>query len=74
MQDTPEIYEASQSVTKSSFIRALFLHCTIYQSMAELDQLKASLNILGVCDEMERNPQHFVDFFTRKDQKLSAGS
>ena len=41
--------------------------------MAELDQLKAGLNELGVCDEMKRNPNDFVDFFTRKDQKLTAG-
>ena len=65
-----------QSITiteKEHIIRALFLHCTIYRSMAELDQLKAGLNVLGICEEMERNPNHFVDFFTRKDQKLSAG-
>lgn len=66
-----------QSLTitdKELIIRALFLHWTIYRSMAELDQLKAGLNELGVCDEMKRNPNHFVDFFTRKDLKLSAGS
>ena len=41
--------------------------------MAELDQLKAGLNVLSVCNEMEKNPDHFLDFFTRKNQKLSAG-
>ena len=64
-----------QSITisdKELIIRALFLHCTIYRSMAELDQLKAGLNVLGVGNEMEKNPGHFVDFFTRKDHKLSA--
>ena len=41
--------------------------------MAELGQLKAGVNVLSVCNEMEKNPDHFLDFFTRKDQKLSAG-
>ena len=58
---------------KEEIIRALFLHTTIYRSMAELDQLKAGLNVLGVYNEMEKNPDHFLEFFTRKDQKLSAG-
>ena len=66
--------QSIQTTDKELIIRALFLHCTIYRSMAELDQLKAGLNVLGVGDEMQRNPSHFVDFFTRKDQKVSAGN
>ena len=58
---------------KEQVIRALFLNATIYRSMAELDQLKAGLNVLGVYDEMTKNPDAFLYFFTKKDQKLSAG-
>ena len=58
---------------KEHIIRALFLHSTIYRSMAELDQIKAGLNELGICDQMKSNPSDFLDFFTRKEQKLSAG-
>ena len=58
---------------KDQVIRALFLNATIYRSMAELDQLKAGLNVLGVCKEMTKNPDAFLYFFTKRDQKLSAG-
>ena len=50
-------------VDKEHIIRALFLHSTIYRSMAELDQLKTGLNVLGVCNEMKRNPDHFTEYF-----------
>ena len=56
-------------------VRAVFLHSTIFRSMAELEQLKGGLNVLGVCNDMEKNPDHFVQFFTGRmdDTKLSAG-
>jgi len=60
-------------VDKEQIIRALFLHSTIYRSMAELDQLKAGLNELGIYDMMKSNPSVFFAYFTRKEQKLSAG-
>ena len=34
----------------------VFLHQTIFQSMAEWGQLRRGLNILGVCEEMARRP------------------
>ena len=51
----------------------IFLHYTIFRSKAELDQLKAGLNVLGVCDEMKNNPGIFKDYFTVRVEKLSAG-
>ena len=51
--------------------RALFLHYTIFCSKAELDQLKAGLNVLGVCDEMKNNPGIFKDYFTVRVEKLT---
>jgi len=41
--------------------------------MAELDQLKAGLNVLGLGDEMERCPDSFESFFVTADIKLTAG-
>jgi len=58
---------------KEDIIRGLFLDCTIYRTIAELDQLTAGLNVLGIADEMEKNPSIFRGFFTRKEVKLSAG-
>jgi len=58
---------------KEHIIRALFLHSTKYHSMAELDQLGAGLNELGIRDMMKRSPNDFDKYFTRKEQKLSAG-
>ena len=73
MQGIQEIYLRISISDKEEIIRSPFLHTTIYRSMAELDQLKAGLNVLGVCNKMEKNPDHFLEFFTRKNQKLSAG-
>jgi len=44
---------------KEDIIRGLFLDCTIYHSIPELDQLKAGLNVLGIADEMEKKSKHF---------------
>ena len=58
---------------KEHIIRVLFLHSTIYRSMAELNQLGAGLNELGIRDMMRSSPNDFDKYFTRKEQKLSAG-
>ena len=45
-------------------MRAIFLHQTVYSCLAELDQLKRGLNVLGVIDEMSESPDILLDFFT----------
>lgn len=50
------------------------LHCTLLQSLAEMDQLKRGLNVLGVANYMKDYPLFFTSYFTSQDsQKLSAG-
>ena len=40
----------------------VFLHQTIYSCLAELDQLKAGMNVLGVTDEITKSLDLLVDF------------
>lgn len=59
---------------KKVIIKTIFLHQTIYSCLAELDQLKAGLNVLGVADELSKTPDLLVDFFTSVNvKKLTAG-
>ena len=59
---------------KNEIIRTVFLHQSIYSCLAELDQLKAGLNMLGVIDEITKSPDLLVDFFTSLNTKrLTAG-
>ena len=59
---------------KEEITRAVFLHQTIFRSMAEWGQLRRGLNVLGVCDEMARNPDTLLGFFTSVCTKpLTAG-
>ena len=59
---------------KDEIIRSVFLHQTIYRCLAELDQLKKGLNVLGMTDEMTKHPDVFFDFFTSiNKKKLTAG-
>ena len=54
--------------------RTVFLHQTIFRSMAEWGQLGRSLNVLGVCEEMARSPDTLLGFFTSACTKpLTAG-
>ena len=59
---------------KDELIRSVFLHQTIYRCLAELDQLKEGLNVVGMTDEMTKHPDAFFDFFTYINRrKLTAG-
>ena len=49
---------------KKEIINTIFLHQTIYSCLAELDQLKAGLNVLGVIDEMTKTQNLLIGFFT----------
>ena len=64
----------STLANKEEIIMAVFLHQTIYSCLAELNQLKSGLNILGVIDEMSKSPGLLLDFFTSVNHvKLTAG-
>ena len=53
---------------------AIFLHQTVYSCLAELDQLKRGLNVLGVIDELTESPDILLDFFTAVNRvRLTAG-
>ena len=59
---------------KDEIIRTIFLHQTIYRCLAELEQLKKGLNVLGVVDAMAKNPDVFFKFFTSiNKRRLTAG-
>jgi len=59
---------------KNEIRRAVFLHQTIFHSMAEWEQLRRGLNVLGLCDEMKKNPEALLDFFTSVNKRrLTAG-
>lgn len=59
---------------KQELIRTMFLHATIYKVMAELEQLKAGLNELGVADQMKTNSKMFESYFTfSQHQDITAG-
>ena len=46
----------------------------MYSCLAELDQLKRGLNVLGVIDEMSESPDILLDFFTAVNSvRLTAG-
>ena len=49
---------------RDELLRTVFLHQTIFRSIAELEQLRGGLNVLGVCDEMARSPDTLLEFFT----------
>ena len=49
---------------RDELLRTVFLHQTIFRSIAELEQLREGLNVLGVCDEMARSPDTLLEFFT----------
>ena len=44
---------------KNEIIRAVFFHQALYRGLAELDQLRKGLNVLGISDEMAQNPDIF---------------
>ena len=54
----------STLANKQEIVRAIFLHQTVYSCLAELDQLKRGVNVLGVIDEMSESPDILLDFFT----------
>ena len=59
---------------REAIIRTVFLHQTIFRSMAEWGQLKRGLNVLGVGEEMARSPNTLLGFFTSACTKpLTAG-
>ena len=59
---------------KEEIVMAIFLHQTVYSCLAELNQLKSGLNVLGVVDEMSKSPGLLLDFFTSVNHtKLTAG-
>ena len=66
---------AQASLTnKEEISRTVFLHQTIFQSMAEWEQLRRGLNVLGVCQEMARSPEQLLGFFESACTKpLTAG-
>ena len=66
---------ASASLSdKEEISRTIFLHQTIFRSMAEWGQLRRGLNVLGVCEEMARSPDTLLGFFTSACTKpLTAG-
>ena len=47
-------------------VHTISIHGTIYKVIAELEQLKAGLNVLGVADKMKECPKMFEDYFTFK--------
>ena len=49
---------------KDEILRTVFLHQTIFRSMGEWGQLRRGLDVLGVCQEMGRNPSILLEFFT----------
>ena len=52
----------STLANKQEIMRAIFLHQIVYSCLAELDQLKRGLNVLGVTDEMSESPDILLDF------------
>ena len=59
---------------RHELIHTISIHGTIYKVIAELEQLKAGLNVLGVADKMKECPKMFEDYFTfNKSQNLTAG-
>ena len=55
-------------------IRTISIHGAIYKVIAELEQLKEGLNVLGVAEKMKECPKMFEDFFTfNKSLNLTAG-
>ena len=64
----------STLANKNEIIRAIFLQQTVYSCLAELDQMKSGLNILGVIDEISESPDMLLDYFTAVNRiKLTAG-
>lgn len=57
--DTKPLASASLS-DNEEMSRTIFLHQAIFQSMAELGQLRRGLNVLGVCEEMARGSDSTV--------------
>lgn len=49
---------------KEEISRTVFLHQTIFRSMAEWGQLRRGVNVLGVCEEMAKSPETLLGFFT----------
>ena len=47
---------------KQEISRTVFLHQTIFRSMAEWGQLRRGLNVMGVCEEMAKNPDTLLGF------------
>ena len=59
---------------KQDISQAVFLHLTIFRSMAEWEQLRDGLNVMGICKEMAVNRHGFANFFTTMYKKpLKAG-
>lgn len=59
---------------RDEIVHTIFIHQTIYSCLAELDQVKAGLNVLGVADKLSKNPDLLMDFFTSINiKKLTAG-
>ena len=59
---------------KEEIVMTIFLHQTVYSCLAELDQLKRGLNVLGVIDELSESPDILLDFFTAINRvRLTAG-
>ena len=54
----------STLANKEEIVMTIFLHQTVYSCLAELDQLRNGLNVLGVVDEMSKSPRLLLDFFT----------
>lgn len=64
----------STLANKHEIVTTIFLHQTVYSCLAELDQLKSGLNVLGVVDEISKFPEMLVDFFTSANRRrLTAG-
>ena len=64
----------STLANKQEIVTTVFLHQTMYSYLAELNQLKNGLNVLGVVDEMSKSPGLLLDFFTSVNYvKLTAG-
>ena len=59
---------------KKNIIKAVFLHLTIFRYMAEWEQLKDGLNVMGVCKDMVTNRHGLASFFTTMNKEpLTAG-
>ena len=64
----------STLANKEEIVTAIFLHQTVFSCLAELNQLKRGLNVLGVINELTESPDILLDFFTAVNRvRLTAG-